>query len=512
MSTRRRGCGRRAPGADREGWRPPGARPLGSLAAALALLAGCGSEPPVEPLPVPVRLVLAASDTVTVSGGRLLFSAVALDRDGAPVDGGPITWSVTWPNRGQVTSAGVFTAGPAPGPQYVRAQLEEPPLAESVAVRVVPPGTLKWRWAAAELGGAMPANGGPALATDGTIYVLVDTGDWPDYPGTLVGLTPRGEVLWHTSLVQVEGCTGVAVVPGSGRLWLVGKRAYLLAPTGEVLWDTLPYTDPIIIPDMLAGAATTELLVGTMGERPIAFRAADHAFLWEGPYAAHVSWLVPPTITADGQRVLAKRTRDTLFVFDAADGTILQRFLDPDTGVDLRVWGRGTVPVGNRYYLPTQGRLAAYDTSGTLLWLTQDTGNGMTEPAVGPDGVLYVQNRTHGLGAVNPDGTLRWSQFYAQPRWPWLGGVALAEGGLIYAAAVDDFWAVSTDGDVLWKYRADSAGGPQPFIGSPVIATDGTVYTFTSTHVYAFWASAPPEPNSPWPMWRHDAQRTGWAR
>ena len=65
---------------------------------------------------------------------------------------------------------------------------------------------------------------------------------------------------------------------------------------------------------------------------------------------------------------------------------------------------------------------------------------------------------------------------------------------------------------MLWTYTADSAGVAQAFVGSPAIAPDGTVYTFTGTHVYAFWGARPPEPDSPWPMWRHDAQRTGWAR
>jgi len=462
--------------------------------------------------PVPATIVITASDTLTAPGHELAFSAQVLDTEGQPVPTASVMWSVSDTLRGQITADGVFTGGPWVGRPYVRAMLDQSALAESLAVRIVPPGTPKWIWPAADLGGVMPWIGGPTLAADGTVYVLVATSGGSDFPATLVALSPKGDVAWSTPLVQVEGCTGLVVVPGSGRLWLVGKQAYLLSPTGEVLWDTLPYPDPIIIPEFLAGAATADLLVGTMGERPIAFRASDHAFLWEGPYAAQVSWLVPPTITADGQRVLAKRTRDTLFVFDAADGTIRQRFLDPDTGVDLRVWGRGTVPVRDRYYLPTQGRLAAYDTSGTLEWLTEDTGNGMTEPAVGPDGMLYVQSRAYGLGALDPDGTLRWTQFYAQPRWPWLGGVALAEGGVVYAAGIDDFWAVSTAGEVLWKYRADSAGVKQSFIGSPAIAPDGTVYTFTGTHVYAFWGAGPPEPNSPWPMWRHDAQRTGWAK
>lgn len=70
---------------------------------------------------------------------------------------------------------------------------------------------------------------------------------------------------------------------------------------------------------------------------------------------------------------------------------------------------------------------------------------------------------------------------------------------------------MDTAGATLWTHVADSAGVAQAFEGAPAIAPDGTVYTWTSTHLYAFWGSAPPEPDSPWPMWRHDAQRTGWA-
>jgi outer membrane protein assembly factor BamB len=476
----------------------------------VAVLA-CG-EPPVEPPPEPeaVGLVVTASDTMQVTGATLTFSAVAVDSAGTPMADVPIAWSVGDPQRGRITAAGVFTGGPDSGRVYVRAVVEDPALAESVAVQVVAAGTVKWIWAAADAGREMPPLGGPALAQDGTVYVLVNRDGWPDYPGAVVALTPRGEVMWTAPLDQVENCTGVVVIPGSERLWVVGKRAYLLAPTGQVLWDTLPYTEPL--PDFKSGAATTSLLVAVIGERPIVFRAADHSFLWEGPYAPLISWLVPPTITADGERILVKRTRDTLFVFAAADGTVLRRFLDPDTAVDKRVYGRGTVPVGDRYYLPTQGRLAAYDTAGPLVWLTEDTGNGVTEPAVGPDGMLYVQARAWGLGALGADGTLHWREGRIQPRWPWLGGAALAAGGVVYAAGIDAFWAISTAGTVLWSHQADSTGAPQAFIGSPAIAPDGTVYTFTSTHVYAFWGSAPPEPNSPWPMFRHDAQRTGWAR
>jgi hypothetical protein len=141
----------------------------------------------------------------------------------------------------------------------------------------------------------------------------------------------------------------------------------------------------------------------------------------------------------------------------------------------------------------------------------------VSEPAVGSDGSLYVQTRIHGLWALNPDGSPRWERPEVQPWSSAQGGVALAAGGILYAGGTDAFYAFDLSGTLLWRFVADTAldGDGFPlgrFPGSPAIGPDGTVYTFTSTHMYAFWASAPPEPNSPWPMWRHDAQRTGWAR
>ena len=185
------------------------------------------------------------------------------------------------------------------------------------------------------------------------------------------------------------------------------------------------------------------------------------------------------------------------------------------------MFGAGTVPVGARFYLPTCERLSAFDSAGPLLWLTDWTGRGMTEPAVSPDGTLYVQNRRWGLQTLNPSGTTRWYQRHVlpdgntwseSPRWTWYGGPALGRGGIVYAAGRGAFYAYDAAGTLLWSYTADSAGTWQSFTGAPAIGPDGTVYTFTGTDLYAFWGPAPPEPNSPWPMWRHDAQRTGWAR
>jgi hypothetical protein len=55
-----------------------------------------------------------------------------------------------------------------------------------------------------------------------------------------------------------------------------------------------------------------------------------------------------------------------------------------------------------------------------------------------------------------------------------------------------------------------SIEGGNDFLGSPVIASDGTVLTGNEDgYLYAIWGSTPPATNSPWPMFQRDPQHTG---
>jgi outer membrane protein assembly factor BamB len=484
----------------------------------LAVLAGglgCGEGPPVEPpARVPVRLVITAPDTAVATGGRLSYSAVAVDSAGVAVPTDPVTWGVTWTVIGTIGTDGVFAARSV-GSTFVRARLADPPLADSVRVQVVPPGTLKWVWAAGEIGvpGAqLPTAGGPALGADGTLYVLVDHAVGTER-ATLVALSARGTRQWAVVLDSVE--TNYPVVTPAGDLLIAGKQVYLVRSDGTIGWQAVMDAEE---PIFKSAAVDGSVAFVAHGHNLTALALASGDTLWQASYSVLSEWIVPPTLVGD-DRLYAKHSEDTLFLFRPSDGAILRTFLDPDTALDRTVFGHGTVPVGDRFYLPAVFRLAAFDTAGPLLWLTEDNGRGVNEPAVGPDGVLHVQNGRWGLHAINSDGTTRWYRrhtssigyrWWQAPRWTWYGGPALAEGGIIYGAGWDRFYAYDVAGNFLWQFLTDSTGVAQPFIGSPAIGPDGTVYSYTATHVYAFWAPAPPEPDSPWPMWRHDAQRTGW--
>lgn len=60
-------------------------------------------------------------------------------------------------------------------------------------------------------------------------------------------------------------------------------------------------------------------------------------------------------------------------------------------------------------YVDSAWRLQAYTPGGRLKWtFFEDGTNVLTEPGVGPDGVVYIAQNSANLYAVNPDGTQRW--------------------------------------------------------------------------------------------------------
>ena len=145
------------------------------------------------------------------------------------------------------------------------------------------------------------------------------------------------------------------------------------------------------------------------------------------------------------------------------------------------------------------------------------------EPTIGPNGTLYLQSQT--VRAFAGVSTPLWLFGGADSRYPIApGGPALAQGGVLYAAGWTGLYAlnVSPAGASLhWRFPP-SAGQSLVFTGAPLIGRDGTVYSFTSTtagqdgmpstdELFAFWEDHLVEPNSPWPMWRHDARRSGQA-
>ena len=487
------------------------------LAAAL-VSASCGETPTPPHQPVVERLEVFATDSAVLVGHLLELRVAAWDSQGVPVSPARMEWRSTNPAALAVDSLGVAHAIGG-GDVLVYAWSPPSTAVDSMPVHVAVHGELKWRLAL----DWMPMTGGLAEGPDGTLYVIGRTVPSADV-STLYAISPRGEVRWSRPVSEVT--ENWPLVASDRTVYLVGHYVYAINADGSLRWSVTsrPPNDPGN-PEGHTGAVSKQgVLYAAMGYDLLALGAATGDTLWVGPRANDGGWLPPASISADGRRVYISNTGDSLYALDAGTGSV--RWAVPHADMGFVAFDVGTAISGGELFAPGAFRLLYVDTGGTLLAVGPRYGRGVSEPAIGPDGTLYVQRpQGYGVFAYSDVAHERWRLAGVESRYTWYGGPALAEGGVLYAAALDGFYALDLSpggATVRWRFPSDPRDS-LIFIGAPLIGRDGTVYSFTSTtfgkdvpppssdEVFAFWEDKRPEPNSPWPMWRHDARRSGQA-
>lgn len=485
---------------------------------ALLLGAACSDAPTSPRQPFAVRLEISATDSAVLVEHALQLQATGWDSAGSAFTPVRLEWRSTNPALLVVDSLGVAHAK---GGGDVLAYAWAPPstVVDSMPVHVAVHGELKWRLAL----DWMPVAGGLAEGPDGTVYVIGRTDPTRDL-STLYAISPRGVVKWSRLLTEVA--ENWPLVSEDGTVFVVGRYVYAFHADGSVRWSlTARPPDDLGNPESYSGALSSQgVLYAAMGYDLLALHAATGDTVWVGPRATDRGWLLPPSIGADGRRAYISNTGDSLYAFDAANGIVRWAVPHPDT--DRTAFHVGTAISGRDLFMPAASRLQHVDTAGTVLVIGPPYGLGVSEAAIGSDGMLYVQ-RPQGFGVfayrgVSPES---WRLAGVRSRYTWYGGPALAEGEVLYAAAVDGFYALNVSpfqASARWRFPPDPRDS-LIFIGAPLIGRDGTVYSFTSTtfgqdvpppstdEVFAFWEDKRPEPNSPWPMWRHDARRSGQA-
>ena len=463
-----------------------------------------------EPGPVVATVELSAPELAGLPGWTMQLTAVTRDSAGVEVPNPDLEWGALPPARAQIDSTGLLVFQDQPGTFIVFVREVASGAADTLTMRVAREGEV--RWSVDVFGHQLFTTGGPALAPDGSIWVLSRVTDI-DVPvsqdvGIVYRLSALGEIQCQRQLDGLDD-DYVMVPPGGSGAWVVGQTVYHLSHDCTVE-RSVATEAPFGV--FLSGAVDPDgRLFAAAGFHLLAFDAAL-VEQWRSPRDARASWLQPPTVTPE--RVYAKVTSDSLYAFDKRTGAVLWTQPEPDAGVEVVTFGKGPVVAHGRLYLPGRFSLVAYDTSGVKLWQTPNAGTGVSEPVVLADGRLINQTQANpsggGLVMRDPSGGKLWERPEGDAAWVnWYGGPALAEGGVVYAAGLTGFYAFDLNGNRLWEVHTDAGEKPW-FAGSPAIAPDGTVYTTSERRVYAIFGSHPPDSTSPWPMWRRNAQRTGW--
>jgi len=172
--------------------------------------------------------------------------------------------------------------------------------------------------------------------------------------------------------------------------------------------------------------------------------------------------------------------------------------------LDIGVWSMsepavapdGTIYVGaeagmNDYSATAGGRLLAINPSGVKKWELTCV-QGVNTPIIAADGTTYITahgdpfKNVHGrLYAVNPDGTVKWQWEIEPCQYVFLPPV-LGADGTIYVAHFGHVYAFNADGTQKWDFLTDDKG-----YYNLSFTSDGTIYaglSYVSSGYYKSYA------------------------
>lgn len=331
-----------------------------------------------------------------------------------------------------------------------------------------------------------PIDTSPAIAADGTIYLL-------DEFGYLHAVNPNGTRKWRSSNISGYSYGGSVAVAPDGTIHAGDDFGYIHAinpadgsrkwrfETGELIWAA-----PAVAADGTVYAKSDDGFLYALnpdGTRKWTFRIPGDTYS-------------SPVIAADGTIYIGSGDDAALYALNP-DGTQKWRaalgatvYASPAIGAD------GTVFIANY-----DGRCFAFRANGTELWRF-DTGSPMSaSPVIDTRGDVLFASYDKKLYALNATtGAKRWEYTTGDI----IRGTApvVADDGTIYFGSDDGLiHALNAEGTLIRTY---ATGGP--IIAAPVISagrllvasTDGKLYAFDTGNNLASTA---------WPMARHNLRR-----
>jgi len=343
----------------------------------------------------------------------------------------------------------------------------------------------------------------PAIGPDGTIYVHGSE-------GFVFALTPNGGLKW---IHQVNWYPYVALNVGSDGTVYVGsiQRLTAINPDGSERWQ---FNDPSAqgISSGPAIGPDGNIYFGNDFGLGAVSLTPNGQFRWSNPGNPTLFWyggiggetILGPSVSGGmiDQMYLIPEPNNatwTLQAFSLADGS--QRFSVPIGGQHDAFGQQQTQPAvgpnGNIYVTHFKAGggigwvLEAYSpVNGQSLWYYHgNAGAGMTPPDVGPDGTVYYSENTNRIIAFNPN-TLT-------PNWQYSDGTIMYYptvsplNDIVVTGGVETFGdlgfikAIRTgNGQLAWKVSLPGAFYPEPRVvpvHHPRFTPDGkTVYVSTT--------------------------------
>lgn len=138
-------------------------------------------------------------------------------------------------------------------------------------------------------------------------------------------------------------------------------------------------------------------------------------------------------------------------------------------------------------FVAANDKIYAVTPAGELAWQV-NVAKGLTAPAIGEDGSIYVGAEDGVFYAYNSDGTHKWQ--YKTANAIKLAPIINAVDGTVYMCSGEILYALNPlKGDVYFKYNAK-----QTITAGPIIDSKGILYIAAGNNVIALYSNAPYAP------------------
>jgi len=345
-------------------------------------------------------------------------------------------------------------------------------------------GTLLWSYDANS-----PLLSSPTVGPDGAVYVGAEN-------GKLYAIDIDGALRWtHTTAGPIY--SSPAISPDTNGVYVCSQDGalYALAQDGTELWTFTtkgpgPAADGSILASPTIGADGTIYIGGLYDPNLYALNPANGTLKWTCTFGHPFDPTDPnseivggwpfasPVIAPDGTIYQTLLYDSNLYAVDSNDGSILWStnlnvFCD---FIEEYLGANGEIPPLDLIEQNCEHWFGLNPSAGYEAFMTyaqSKDASGWSEPALGPDGTIYVSFDDPYLRAVEPNGAIKWVTPLGTT-----GGYTLTVGseGLIYAAGDDGgLYVVDAKGWRVAHFQSNN------WLNFPVIAAEGLVVVTDGT-------------------------------
>lgn len=292
--------------------------------------------------------------------------------------------------------------------------------------------------------------GAASVAADGTVYTPTGEG--------IRALNPNGSTRWT---YNGGSAGGTPLVESDGTIYYVGYhagsvRACAVNPDGSERWsrEVGDFCDTPTIDNAGNLYLTTSTGIYTIS-------AATGEYRW-GKYLAYPT-VGSPAIDSQGRIIVCTRFNG-MYVLNSQGGVIGTSQPTPGLTLEAPAVGSDNTIYMGLYDYAGGHRLTAMNSAGAILWYNTDVGGGIVgSPAIGADGTVYAVCKDGSIRAYR-NGALLWT--YHSPQYGLAndGYSPLIDGaGTIYysarSAATHGILALNPNGTLKWSTQTYNMGG-----------------------------------------------------